>query len=69
MVSATLTPALNKIPGADLIVANAKQRNPKGYLTNPRDIAQFVVDNYKSDSHWMTGNTIHLDGGESVVEL
>jgi len=65
----TETPALSKIPGADLIIQNALQRNPAGRLTRPDDIAQFIIDNYKTDSHWMTGNTIHLDGGESIVEL
>lgn len=65
----TSTPALNKIPGADAIVANALQRNPAKRLTQPDDIAQFIVDNYKNDSQWLTGNTIHLAGGESIVEL
>ncbi|CAF3858638.1 unnamed protein product [Rotaria sp. Silwood1] len=65
----TSTPALNKIPGADAIIANALQRNPSKRLTEPNDIAQFIVDNYKSDSGWLTGNTIQLAGGESIVEL
>lgn len=65
----TSTPALNKIPGSDLIVANALQRNPSKRLTQPEDIATFIVDNYKSDSAWLTGNTIQLAGGESIVEL
>ncbi len=65
----TSTPALNKIPGADAIVANALQRNPSKRLTTPEDIAQFIVDNYKSESYWLTGNTIQLAGGESIVEL
>lgn len=65
----TSTPALNKIPGADAIIANALQRNPANRLTTPEDIAQFILDNYKSDSSWLTGNTIQLAGGESIVEL
>jgi NAD(P)-dependent dehydrogenase (short-subunit alcohol dehydrogenase family) len=65
----TSTPALNKIPGSDAIIANALQRNPSKRLTQPEDIAQFIVDNYKSDSAWLTGNTIQLAGGESIVEL
>lgn len=65
----TETPALNKIPGADAIIANALQRNPANRLTKPEDIAQFILDNYKSDSSWLTGNTIQLAGGESIVEL
>ncbi len=65
----TETPALSKIPGAAEIIANAMQRNPADRLTQPADVAQFIVDNYKSDSMWLNGNTIHLDGGESAVEL
>ncbi|MEO6694660.1 MAG: SDR family oxidoreductase [Ignavibacteria bacterium] len=65
----TETPALLKIPNSKSIIDNALQRNPEGRLTRPEDIADFIVDNYKRNSHWMTGNIINLDGGESVVEL
>ena len=65
----TATPALSKIPKSQNIIDNAIQRNPEHRLTTPEEIALFIVDNYKQDSHWMTGNVINLDGGESVVEL
>lgn len=65
----TETPALLKIPNSKNIIENALQRNPEKRLTKPEDIADFIVDNYKRDSHWLTGNVINLDGGESVVEL
>ncbi|MBL8006669.1 MAG: SDR family oxidoreductase [Ignavibacteria bacterium] len=65
----TNTPALLKIPNSQKIIQNALQRNPVGRLTLPDEIAHYIVDNYKRDSHWMTGNVINLDGGESVVEL
>lgn len=65
----TQTPALSKIPGSQKIIDNAIQRNPQSKLTEPEQIGEFIVDNYKRDSHWMTGNVINLDGGESVVEL
>ncbi|HQY53275.1 MAG TPA: SDR family oxidoreductase [Ignavibacteria bacterium] len=65
----TATPALSKIPKSENIVANAIQRNPEHRLTKVEEVAEFIVDNYKNDSHWMTGNIINLDGGESVVEL
>ncbi|MBP9191247.1 MAG: SDR family oxidoreductase [Ignavibacteria bacterium] len=65
----TETPALSKIPKSQNIIDNAIQRNPVHRLTTPEEVALFVVDNYKQDSHWMTGNVINLDGGESVVEL
>lgn len=65
----TDTPALSKIPKSKNIIDNAIQRNPEHRLTKPEEVAAFIVDNYKNDSHWMTGNVINLDGGESVVEL
>ena len=65
----TSTPALSKIPKSQNIIDNAIQRNPEHRLTKPEEVAAFIVDNYKQDSHWMTGNVINLDGGESVVEL
>lgn len=65
----TATPALSKIPKSQNIIDNAIQRNPEHRLTTPEEIGFFIVDNYKQDSHWMTGNVINLDGGESVVEL
>lgn len=65
----TETPALNKIPNSKNIIDNALQRNPERRLTTPDDVALFFVDNYKQNSHWMTGNVISIDGGESVVEL
>ncbi len=65
----TDTPALRKIPNSQKIIDNALQRNPDKRLTKPQEIGGFIVDNYKNDSHWMTGNIINLDGGESVVEL
>lgn len=65
----TDTPALRKIPNSNKIIENALQRNPAKILTQPQEIAKFIVDNYKNDSHWLTGNIIGIDGGESVVEL
>jgi NAD(P)-dependent dehydrogenase (short-subunit alcohol dehydrogenase family) len=65
----TDTPALRKIPNSNRIIENALQRNPAKQLTQPQEIARFIVDNYKNDSHWLTGNVIGIDGGESVVEL
>ncbi len=65
----TDTPAMLKIPKSEKIIANALQRNPEHRLTKPEEVAAFIIDNYKQDSHWMTGNVVFLDGGESVVEL
>ena len=69
LAGVTISPALKKIPNNDLIIQNAMRRNPQGRLTTPEDIADFILDNYKRESHWMTGSVIHIDGGESITEL
>ena len=66
LAGVTDTPALRKIPKNEKIIQNALDRNPQGRLTRPEDIANFIIDNYKRDSHWMTGSVIHVDGGETI---
>lgn len=63
----TETPALQKIPGNEQIVAEAKRRNPSGRLTTPEDVARAIVVLAHPDTHWITGNVIGVDGGEDVV--
>jgi enoyl-[acyl-carrier-protein] reductase (NADH) len=63
----TDTPALRKIPGNDLLIDGAKQRNPSGRLTTPEDVADAVVSLCSPKSHWITGNVINVDGGEEIV--
>lgn len=67
LAGVTDTPALRKIPNNDFIMDYALSRNAQGRLTQPEDIANFILDNYKRDSHWMSGGIIHVDGGESVT--
>jgi NAD(P)-dependent dehydrogenase (short-subunit alcohol dehydrogenase family) len=69
LAGVTDTPALRKIPNHEKIIEAALERNPHGRLTTPGDIAQFILDVYKDDLTWMTGNVIRIDGGENIVEL
>ncbi len=66
MAGVTQTPALDKIPGSDLIVSKALARNPSGRLTQPDDVAQAVLALSASGTHWITGNVIKVDGGEAI---
>ncbi len=66
LAGVTDTPALRKIPKNEELINMALMRNPQGKLTEPKDIAYFILDNYKRDSHWMTGCVIHIDGGETI---
>lgn len=67
LAGVTDTPASRKIPNIGTIMDYTLGRNAQGRLTQPEDIADFILDNYKRDSHWMTGGIIHVDGGESVT--
>jgi NAD(P)-dependent dehydrogenase (short-subunit alcohol dehydrogenase family) len=63
----TNTPALQKIPGNDQIMAQALRRNPGGRLTTPEDVARAIVVLSHPDTYWITGNVIGVDGGEEIV--
>jgi enoyl-[acyl-carrier protein] reductase III len=63
----THTPALQKIPGHEAIVAHARRRNPSGRMTTPEDVARAIVVLSHPDTHWITGNVIGVDGGEEIV--
>ncbi|MGH7318393.1 MAG: enoyl-ACP reductase FabI [Candidatus Rokuibacteriota bacterium] len=63
----TDTPALHKIPGADTIKAVAASRNPCGRLTTTLDVARAIVAFSHSNTSWMTGNVLGVDGGEDVI--
>ncbi|MFI5763613.1 SDR family oxidoreductase [Streptomyces sp. NPDC051563] len=63
----TLTPALLRIPGSDGLAEHASKSNPHGRLTVPEDVAEAVVMLSATDSSWMTGNVIDVDGGEGLV--
>jgi enoyl-[acyl-carrier-protein] reductase (NADH) len=63
----TQTPALEKIPGYQKMIKNAKHTNPHRRLTKTSDIAKAAVLLGLSNNYWLTGNTIKVDGGESLT--
>src|SRR5712691_5350755 len=63
----TDTPALQKIPGHEAILAGARRRNPSGRMTTPEDVARAIVVLAHPDTYWITGNVIGVDGGEDIV--
>jgi len=62
----TDTPALRKIPGHEEMIQVAKRRNPHKRLTTPDDVASAMVALASPATHWITGNTIYVDGGEAI---
>ncbi|WP_029391694.1 SDR family oxidoreductase [Streptomyces xiaopingdaonensis] len=63
----TVTPALEKIPGSEKLIAHCQEINPGGRLTRAEDVAEAVVMLSSSDSSWLTGNVIGVDGGEFLA--
>jgi NAD(P)-dependent dehydrogenase (short-subunit alcohol dehydrogenase family) len=67
LAGVTDTPALRLIPGHEDLVKIARQRNPHKRLTLPEDVARCITALCHPATYWMTGNTLHVDGGENVV--
>lgn len=65
----TDTPALRRIPGSDLLIKGATDRNPHGRLTRPEDVARFIALLAKPGpaADWLTGNVLGVDGGEEIA--
>ena len=67
LAGVTETPALRLMPGHDEIIKAARQRNPHHRLTLPEDVARCIAALCHPATYWLTGNTLHVDGGENVV--
>jgi enoyl-[acyl-carrier protein] reductase III len=63
----TKTPALEKIPGNEALIAKAVARNPWGRLTTTDDVAQTLVALAGPETHWLNGNVLYVDGGEAAA--
>ena len=63
----TDTPALRKIPGHEQMLEFGREHNPGGRLTVPDDVARTMVQLAADDRPWLTGNVIHVDGGEDLI--
>jgi enoyl-[acyl-carrier-protein] reductase (NADH) len=63
----TETPAAQKIPGFEQMAEQARARHPRGRLTMPDDVARALVALADAGCGWVTGNVVHVDGGEALV--
>jgi enoyl-[acyl-carrier protein] reductase III len=63
----TDTPAMRRIPEASRMVEVTLARNPHGRLTTTQDVAEAVVGLSGSESDWMSGNIIGVDGAEAIT--
>ena len=62
----TNTQSLRLIPGSEQLKLSALYRNPFKRLTRPEDIANVVYLLARSESAWINGAVIPVDGGESL---
>jgi NAD(P)-dependent dehydrogenase (short-subunit alcohol dehydrogenase family) len=67
LAGVTDTPALRLIPGYEKLIEIARQRNPHKRLTTPEDVARCIAALCHPATYWLTGNTLHVDGGENIV--
>ncbi len=67
MAGVTDTPALRKIPGNEMMIKSAKEKNPMGKLTTPEEVAKAIMLLCLPEAEWISGNVIGVDGGEYHV--
>ncbi|MNW61778.1 Enoyl-[acyl-carrier-protein] reductase [NADPH] FabL [compost metagenome] len=63
----TDTPALRKIPGNERLIQKMLENNPHHRLTDVQDVASAIGMLALTESCWLTGNIICVDGGEFIV--
>lgn len=67
MAGVTDTPAGRKIPKFDKMLHVAQEKNPRGKLTTPDEVAKAIVALCDEKCGWISGNVIGVDGGEYIV--
>jgi NAD(P)-dependent dehydrogenase (short-subunit alcohol dehydrogenase family) len=67
LAGVTDTNALRQVPGYEKIMEVARQRNANRRLTQPEDVARCIAALCHPATYWLTGNTLHVDGGENIV--
>jgi NAD(P)-dependent dehydrogenase (short-subunit alcohol dehydrogenase family) len=66
MAGATATPASSKIPDFDKMLKFSREHNPYQRNTVPEDAAKVIAMLAGEESDWITGQTINVDGGQSI---
>ena len=69
MAGLTDTPAAAKIPGFASMLRHAREHNPFQRNTVPQDVAKAVSLLADEKFYWITGATIRVDGGESILNF
>lgn len=61
------TKAIRVFPNAANFVEQITAKNPYKRLTTPEDVANLIAALSSDETHWLTGEIIHIDGGEQNV--
>jgi enoyl-[acyl-carrier-protein] reductase (NADH) len=69
MAGMTDTPAGAKIPGFQYMLQYVREHNPFNRNTVPEDVAQAVAMLADEKFYWITGQTIPVDGGETILNF
>ncbi|MCE5305332.1 MAG: SDR family oxidoreductase [Chloroherpetonaceae bacterium] len=69
MAGLTDTPAAAKIPGFPNMLKYAREHNPFHRNTVPLDVAKAISLLADEKFYWITGGTIKVDGGESILNF
>lgn len=70
-----IAPSLTDTPLAERFLSSeekkeaAAKRNPMQQIGNPADLAEAVAFLLSEKSKWITGQTLHIDGGLSTIKL
>lgn len=67
LAGVTDTPALRKIPTHEVLVEKVLKFTPRHRLTETADVADTIGYLGLAGTSWMTGNVIHVDGGETIL--
>lgn len=66
--SLTMTPMAEKLTNSPEKVEAGSQRHPLKRLGEPQDLAQSIAFLLGDQSAWITGQTLHVDGGMSTLK-
>lgn len=61
------TKAIRVFPNIDDFIQQVTNKNPNKQLTTPENVAELVTALSGDETHWLNGEVIHIDGGESNV--
>jgi enoyl-[acyl-carrier protein] reductase III len=63
----TDTPSLSRFPNREALLADTRARTPLGRAGTPEDVAPVAAFLLSEEAGWITGQTVFVDGGYSLL--